>query len=76
MHLLYEELSCLVARDSLTEVSTRDHFFERLSNEPDAYGVSLMVDINFFKKLNDAYGHLTGDLVIKHVVQILQCMQK
>ena len=69
---LSEELRRLVERDRLTDVATRDFFFERMSEMPDAYGTSLMVDIDFFKRVNDTYGHLTGDKVISHVASVLQ----
>lgn len=72
VHQLNSELSRLVARDRLTDVSTRDHFFDCLVQDPGAYGVSLMVDIDFFKRVNDTYGHLTGDKVITHVARVLQ----
>ncbi|WP_299687836.1 GGDEF domain-containing protein [uncultured Tateyamaria sp.] len=69
---LSEELRRLVERDRLTDVATRDFFFTRMAQEPEAYGISLMIDIDFFKRVNDTYGHLTGDRVISHVAQLLQ----
>ncbi|MFL4471875.1 GGDEF domain-containing protein [Tateyamaria armeniaca] len=66
------ELRRLVERDRLTDVSTRDFFFARMAQKPEAYGMSLMVDIDFFKRVNDTYGHLTGDKVIAHVATLLQ----
>lgn len=69
--LLSNELERLVNRDRLTNVATRDFFFTRMGDLPDAYGVSLMVDIDHFKAVNDTYGHYTGDAVIQHVSKIL-----
>jgi len=75
--LLSAELRALVERDRLTDVATRDYFFTRLNGQPDSYGVSLMVDIDHFKSVNDTYGHLAGDDVIVKIASILkQCVRK
>lgn len=69
---LSQELQRLVSRDRLTDAATRDFFFDRMEKDPNAYGVSLMVDIDNFKQVNDTHGHLVGDAVIKHVSTILR----
>jgi diguanylate cyclase (GGDEF)-like protein len=69
---LADELVRLVNRDRLTDASTRDFFFERMRQDPEAYGVSLMVDIDHFKLVNDTHGHFAGDEVIKHVSDVLR----
>lgn len=71
IHTLNQELQRLVSRDRLTNLATRDFFFDRLADSPDTHGVSLMVDIDHFKAVNDAHGHLTGDAVIREVARIL-----
>lgn len=70
--LLTNELQRLVDRDRLTDVATRDFFFNSMDEAPDAYGVSLMIDIDHFKGINDAHGHIAGDQVIKSVAQLLK----
>lgn len=69
--MLSAELRRLVERDRLTDASTRDYFFAQLAKAPDGYGVSLMVDIDNFKNVNDTYGHLAGDTVIQLVARVL-----
>lgn len=66
------ELQRLVNRDRLTDVATRDFFFKVMDRNPDAYGVSLMIDIDHFKAVNDTHGHLAGDEVIKTVSEVLR----
>ncbi|WP_159453087.1 GGDEF domain-containing protein [Pseudooctadecabacter jejudonensis] len=70
--LLGLELRNLVERDRLTDVATRDYFFSKLKSRPDSYGVSLMVDIDHFKSVNDTYGHLAGDDVIVAVADVMR----
>lgn len=71
-YLRKQELNRMVQRDRLTDVGTRDFFYEQIGQDRDAYGVSLMVDIDHFKRVNDTYGHLVGDMVIKSVAAILR----
>ncbi len=72
--LLSAELQRLVDRDRLTDVATRDYFFGRMAERPDVAGVSLMVDIDRFKAINDTHGHFAGDAVIKTVASVLRDM--
>jgi two-component system cell cycle response regulator len=63
--------------DGLTHVFNRKHLEERLDAEV-AFAVRhstelsvAILDIDFFKKVNDTYGHPAGDAVLKHVANIL-----
>jgi len=64
-------------RDALTGLFNRRYFDIRLSGEI-AYArrhgtdvAFLLVDIDFFKAVNDSYGHAVGDGVLKHVARVL-----
>lgn len=54
--------------DSLTGAATRRFFVsetrERLAKKPKS-GVLAVIDIDFFKSVNDCYGHLGGDRVLQ-----------
>jgi diguanylate cyclase (GGDEF)-like protein len=60
-------------RDPLTGAYNRHHFASRLAAEI-AYAARhnvalslILFDIDFFKKVNDTYGHLAGDAALIHV---------
>ncbi len=73
-----ELLKTLSYQDGLTGIANRRHFDDTLIREHRrcwraAMPLStLMIDIDFFKKYNDIYGHLTGDDCLKLVARTMQ----
>ena len=70
-------LEQLASTDPLTQTLNRRALMDRLSQEMDRasrYGSTLallMVDLDHFKAVNDTFGHLVGDDVLRTVAQIL-----
>jgi diguanylate cyclase (GGDEF)-like protein len=62
-------------RDSLTASYNRRYLDQRLvamlADQSGALAVAL-VDLDWFKQVNDRYGHLVGDRVLQQVVELLQ----
>jgi diguanylate cyclase (GGDEF)-like protein len=75
---LQNELELLASSDSLTGVANRRYFMELAEREicrAQRYNTSLallMIDIDFFKHINDTYGHIVGDRVIKNTCELLK----
>ena len=73
-----EELEFLADHDPLTLCLNRRSLDERLDSlfiKAKAIGTNLccsMLDIDFFKSVNDRYGHATGDQVLREVADILK----
>ena len=65
-------------RDFLTGLFNRRHFFTELHGYIDNISASAeqfaigMIDIDYFKKINDKYGHDTGDKIIISLANILR----
>ena len=72
------ELEFLASRDPLTLCLNRrslEKNLDELFSSSKAEGTDLsclMVDIDFFKSVNDRFGHATGDRVIKAVADVLK----
>ena len=71
-----EELEHRAYSDYLTGLSNRRYFIEQAELELSRHNRYLgelslvMFDIDFFKKINDTYGHNIGDLVLQKIAQI------
>jgi len=57
--------------DELTGIPTRRALMEELMKIGDKYAIA-MVDIDFFKKFNDTYGHDVGDNALRFVATMLK----
>lgn len=75
---LMAELQKLATTDSLTGIRNRRTFFTLFEQEwrrSDRNGTDVscvMIDIDRFKELNDTFGHLAGDKVLKAVATCLE----
>jgi len=73
-----KDLEFLATHDSLTGLYNRRYITEQLEREVShavRYGVDcslVILDLDHFKDVNDVYGHLAGDAVLKHVAQVLK----
>ncbi|MFO7816357.1 MAG: sensor domain-containing diguanylate cyclase [Desulfovibrionales bacterium] len=76
--LKYEKVRIQADHDGLTKIFNRHHFDVRLKEEikrhqRHASTLSLlMLDLDYFKNINDKYGHQAGDLALKKIGEILQ----
>ncbi|OQA02474.1 MAG: Response regulator PleD [Planctomycetes bacterium ADurb.Bin401] len=74
---LQERLLLLANTDELTGLANRRHFFQLLDREllqakiRGGYIAVMMFDVDHFKNINDTYGHLAGDKVLRQVAKIL-----
>lgn len=73
------QLQKLASTDPLTGLFNRRVFLEQLERErakvarlPHYSSVLLMLDLDYFKRVNDAYGHATGDAVLKAFAEVVR----
>ncbi|MCE1254694.1 MAG: diguanylate cyclase [Anaerolineae bacterium] len=73
---LHGELESLSVTDPLTGITNRRGFFKLATQEMNRCKVNdtndlavLMIDIDFFKRVNDYFGHLIGDQAIRAIAQ-------
>lgn len=73
-----KQLASLATKDRLTGVNNR-HMFEEQFEKEEAYAVRyneplhlIILDIDYFKKVNDTFGHMVGDSVLKEFAQTIE----
>ena len=68
--------------DELTQIFNRRAFFQKCEQAfaEAKYASSpftvILIDVDYFKKVNDTYGHHVGDQLLKHVVNVCQAQLK
>jgi diguanylate cyclase (GGDEF)-like protein len=73
-----EKLRAMAYYDPLTSAHNRRSFLAALEEElqrvqrTQSPSALIMLDIDHFKDVNDTWGHDTGDMVLKHLVTVLQ----
>jgi len=83
INFMYSHTKHLSVTDPLTGLYNRRHFDNMIEREflrAQRYSNDLsiaLIDVDFFKKVNDTYGHLCGDYVLKEVAYLtLQTFRK
>lgn len=72
------ELMQIATTDNLTKLYSRRHFMNILSKEVEKAGrydfttSMIMLDIDHFKEVNDKYGHLSGDSILRTLGELLK----
>lgn len=76
--LNHERLKRVGLTDTLTGVNNRRYFDQRFAEEIRRVQrgrrplTCLFLDVDFFKRVNDGYGHAVGDLVLQDVARIIK----
>lgn len=73
-----KEIRKLAMTDGLTGLHNRRHFDERLAEVDGGGGLAnchlLLLDIDGFKQINDSYGHIAGDHLLREIARRLRAI--
>ncbi|MEK3884441.1 diguanylate cyclase [Paenibacillus sp. PL2-23] len=70
---LHAEVRRMVITDNLTGLHARHYLDEQIQSRQrkDSFGSLILVDIDYFKRVNDTYGHQVGDRILIQVSNII-----
>lgn len=77
INIYHDELRDMSQRDFLTGIYNRKYVMDReqlllsLNRRSNKKMAVLLMDVDFFKKINDNYGHTTGDEVLKNLCDVI-----
>lgn len=74
-----QELTVEIQYDVLTSVYSRRYLLDQLTHMVDIKNrrgdqqfCIAMIDLDFFKKVNDTFGHLVGDQILQHISKLMR----
>ena len=82
LEALQQQTELLARTDTLTQLSNRRDFYDKTEHELnrrkrlDNPASLMMMDIDHFKHVNDTYGHLSGDQVLKVLSRVSQSINR
>lgn len=78
LHLFNQKIIDISHTDELTQLANRRFFMKRLEEEwkrcqrSHSHLSLLMLDVDHFKKYNDDFGHIAGDMCLQQLAEILR----
>ena len=75
LHESQQQLEILAFKDELTELYNRRYFLEQLAlavkqqKRSESYFALVYMDLDYFKSINDTYGHQAGDKLLREVAK-------
>lgn len=69
---MQKKLYQLTITDALTNIANRAHIINLFKDSLEKDNVVALLDIDDFKRVNDNYGHVVGDEVLRHIAAVLK----
>lgn len=70
--IYHDRIFSIAMNDNLTQVYNRNYFYNFIKKSMNEDFCLCILDIDFFKKCNDTYGHNFGDIVLKTVANFIK----